>query len=471
MRRSGLFSGLARSRALFAALCVGALVFAACGGDDDDDDAATDTTEADDTTEETTAEGDDDGASAEPVKIGVLYIDFGAIADFVDFTHGDQKAIATALIDDINANGGAGGHQLEPVFLEYPPLPGAEPSPQAICTTMTDDEQVFAVLGGFIDFTGEGQLCLTRDNDTVHIGHELQAPWIEEAQPALLLTPGGTPDATAGNLITLLGDEGTLEGKTVAVLGDNNTQNRIDDVITPGLEEIGAETGTTAVLTISGTDTTAAQAQLDGAIEVWKGEGVDTIFMAGLNISSKQFVDKIAAEIPGVLLLADSGSVVEQGQDAAAAGADPNPYEGMLTIEGQTRSERWAAPNEKLQHCIDVVEEATGEAVLGPDEVTPGADGKTVESYVAVEDFCDLLDILALGLEGAGAEVNTDTWRDSIHGLGVIVLPTANIASFCEGKYTGGDEFRLVAFDSTIGENGDWSGVTELADASGGKCA
>ncbi|MDZ4824924.1 MAG: hypothetical protein SGJ13_00475 [Actinomycetota bacterium] len=445
---------------MFAALCVGALVFAACGGDDDDDDPATDTTEAD----------DDASADAEPLKIGVVLVDYSAIADFVDFERGDQEAIAQAVIDDYNADGRV-PYTLEAVFREYPPIPGSEPSPQAICTGMADDEEVFAVLGVFIDFTGEGQLCLTRDKETIHIGHELQDAWIDEAPPALLLTPGGTPEATAGNLIRLLGEEGMLEGKKVAVLGDDKSETRIDEVIVPGLEEIEADLGSTAVLTITGTDTSAAQSQLDGFIARWKEEGVDTIFTAGLTAPAKQFADKIALEMPGVVLIADSPSLSASAQDAVASGADPNPYEGLISLDGETRSERWAEPNAKLQNCIDAVEAAIGHEIVRPDDIVPNENGKNVEEFVAVEDFCDEVEMLVLGLEAAGAGVTNESWTTAIHGLGSIELPTATVASLCEGKYAANDMYRIVQFDPTIGENGDWKGVTELADASGGKCS
>ena len=35
------------------------------------------------------------------------------------------------------------------------------------------------MLGVFIDFTGQGQLCLTKEHNVIHIGHELDQPWID----------------------------------------------------------------------------------------------------------------------------------------------------------------------------------------------------------------------------------------------------------------------------------------------------
>ena len=65
------------------------------------------------------------------------------------------------------------------------------------------------------------------------------------------------------------------------MLGDKNNESRVNDVIVPALKKAKAKTGSTAILNITGTDTTAAQAQLDSFIEKWKSEGVNTIFIAG----------------------------------------------------------------------------------------------------------------------------------------------------------------------------------------------
>ncbi|MGQ0823434.1 MAG: hypothetical protein ACT4OX_00135 [Actinomycetota bacterium] len=466
-------------RAFVLGMMAAMLALAACGGDDDDaEEEPSEEVDPDDDTDATDGEEDEaltasaTGLTETALKLGVTLVDYEAIAFAVDFNRGDQEAVVQTLIDWMNEEkDGIGGRQIEPVYQLYPPIPGMTPSPLDICTRFTDDEQVWAVIGVFIDFSGEGQLCLTRDKRTIHIGHELEQPWIDQAEPALLLGTGTTADRTAADLIALLGEEGTLDGKTVAILGDQDAQSRIDDTITPALEELGVELGSTAVLNIVDEDTTAAQAQLDGFIERWETEGVDTIFYAGLRASAKQFAEKIKAAFPDVLVVTDSTSLALQAQDEVVAGTDPNPYEGLLTIEGQTRSERWAAPNALLQECIDAYESRTGETILGPDELQPGPDGKTTETYVIVEDTCDELVLLKLGTEAAGRNPTIESWQEAINSLGPIELPTADIASLCEGKYTANDAARLVEFDETIGEKGDWSGITEMIDSSGGRCA
>ena len=455
-------------RAGYAVIVVAALLFAACGGDDDDSSGAKDTTPTSAASGKLADLGH--GVTADSIKLGIAVVDYDAIKDFVDFTRGDQQKTAQVFVDYINENGGVDGRKIDPVYRKYPPIPGQEPSALSLCTAWTEDDDVFAVLGVFIDFSGDAQLCLTRDHKTIHIGHELEQPWIDESPAGLMLTPDTTKEAAATILINLLDKQDKLKGKTVAILADSDGENRANDVIAPALKDAGADLGSTATLTISGTDTSAAQGQLDSFIEKWKSENVDTVFMVGLNISSKQFVQKLKSEMPDVQLITDASSTAEQGQDLVAAGTTPNPYDGMLGTIGATDSERWNNKSKLLQQCVDIYEKATGTTVKGPDEVAPGPDGKTEELYIAVIDYCNELFMFRTIAEKTGTDLTNANWTKTVDSFGKIDLVSTDIASLCKGKYDADDAFRLVEFDPTSGQTGDWKPLTPVQDASGGTC-
>ena len=63
-------------------------------------------------------------------------------------------------------------------------------------------------------------------------------------------------------------------------------------VILPELKKLNVPTGTTAYLTISGADTTAAHAQLASFIERWKSENVNAVYIAGEDVVVPQFVEQ-----------------------------------------------------------------------------------------------------------------------------------------------------------------------------------
>jgi ABC-type branched-subunit amino acid transport system substrate-binding protein len=410
------------------------------------------------------------GVSADKIKVGIAIIDYDSIADFVDFVRGDQQKTAQTFVDYINSHGGIDGRQIDPVYKTYKPIPGATPDPLALCTAWTEDDDVFAVLGVLIDMTGQGQLCLTKDHDTVHIGHELEQQWIDEAKPGLLLTPDTTKEVAAKNFVPLLVSSGKLKGKTVGFLADQDSEGRVKDIVQPALKKAKVKQGSTAVLSISGTDTTQAQSQLDSFIEKWKSEKVNTVYMAGLNVSAKQFVEKIKAAMPNVLLLADSDSVSEQAQDEVKANKSPNPYEGLLSITGATDSERWANPSPELKQCIDIYEKATGTKVLGPDQAQVNSAGKTVQTYIAVQDFCSELMMFKTIAEKVGPNLTIKNWQKTVDNFGKITLVPTSFASLCTGKYAADDAFRLVEFKSSLGDDGDWNPLTPVKDTSGGQC-
>lgn len=415
--------------------------------------------------------GQTQGVTKDSIKIGIPLVDFNAIKDFVDFTFGDTEAISKVFVDNINKNGGINGRKLIPVYKKYPPIPGGKPDPLSLCTAFAEDDKVFAVLGVFIDFTGQGQLCLTKEHHVIHIGHELDQPWIDASPGGLMLTPDATKETVAAALVNLLSSTGRLKGKTVAVVGDKNNESRVNKVIVPALKKAKAKLGSTAILTITGTDTTAAQAQVDSFVEKWKSEGVDMVFLAGNNVSAKQFAESIKAGMPNAQLVTDTDTSLEQAKGEQDSGKKPNPYEGMISGTGLTPSERWANKSPILQQCVNVYEKATGTTVPGPDNRKTTADGKTINTDQAVMDACGDLTMFKEIAEKVGTNLTVKNWQKTVDSFGKMNLPPDKFASICKGKYAAEDTFRLVAYDSSIGKSGDWKPLTPVKDASGGKCA
>jgi branched-chain amino acid transport system substrate-binding protein len=404
------------------------------------------------------------GVTKDTIKIGIPLVDFSSIKDFVDYTFGDTEAISKVFVDDINKNGGINGRKIVPVYKKYPPIPGSKPDPLSLCTSFAEDEKVFAVVGVFIDFTGQAQQCVTKDHKLVHIGHELDQPWIDASPAGLMLTPDRTKENVASALISLLGSSGRLKGKTVAVVGDKDNESRVNKVILPGLKKAKAKTGSTAILNITGTDTTAAQAQIDSFVEKWKSEGVNAVFLAGNNVSAKQFVESIKKGLPKATLITDTDTSLDQAKGEQDSGAKPNPYEGIITGTGITASQRWAAPNASLKHCIDVYEKATGTTVPGPDNRKTTSDGKSINTDQALTDACGDLTMFKAIAEKAGPNLTVKNWQKAVKSFGTIQLPSDKYASLCTGKYGAEDDFQLVAYDPSIGKSGDWKSLTSIKD-------
>src|SRR5258708_17121767 len=126
-------------------------------------------------------------------------------------------------------------------------------------------------------------------------------------------------------MVDLLLKQHTLDGKKVAVLGETTSQGVVTSSVEPALKRLGVATGSTAILSVGGTDTSAAQAQLDSFIEKWKSENVDALFVSGTQVSSKQFIEKVRQRMPNLILLSDIDTVLTYGQEEQTAHKHPNP--------------------------------------------------------------------------------------------------------------------------------------------------
>jgi len=402
------------------------------------------------------------GVTATSIKIGVVTIDYTCIKQFVNFNNGNEPEIAQALIGDLNAHGGILGRKVVAVYRSICPIGNTQSL--GVCTSLTEDEKVFAVMGLLFDASGDADLCVSRDHQTILETFLPRQQFIDKAPPALMVSTDITTERLATVLLNLVKAQGALTGKKVATLTDNNTVDEVKTVVKPALDSLGLAQGSAGVLTINGVDTSTPQSQLDSFIEKWKGEGVDAVWLAGTNVSGAQYVQKIKAQMPNVLLLADSFAPASQAaQDETATGRKPNPYDGMLSATGMTNSEEWQSP--RLQQCVKTYEAASGQAVIGPDDLKPGPDGIRVQVWAGVQDMCNELALFEQIARRAGPDLTNDTWRQAADTIGEVQLIDP-YASIHVGKYDADDSFRLVVFDSTYGPKGGFKPLTPIEDAS-----
>ena len=249
----------------------------------------------------------------------------------------NQQQVYQAYIADINAKGGIAGRKIVPVYDSYCPLGSA--GPLAVCTKFTDDDKVFAVIGTFVDFSGDAQTCVANQHKTraddvqPHAGRSSS-----RSPPGLIVYPGATNERTVKVLLQLLARKQALKGKKVAVLGGSAEASTVNKTIVPGLKKLKVPLGTTAILSINGTaDTTAAQSQLDSFIEKWKGEHVN----ADLPLGRRGLVQAVRDEDPprdaqGHCSITDTTDVLDFAKEEAQAGVKPNPYEGIISTGGTT---------------------------------------------------------------------------------------------------------------------------------------
>ncbi len=406
------------------------------------------------------------GVSDSTIKLGLVQVDYSCIKDYVDFTRGDQEQTYKVFVDDLNQHGGILGRKVEPIYRDFCPVGNAQAL--STCTSFTEDDKVFAVVGVFIDQSGDAQLCIAKNHETVEIIHNVSQSWIDQAPKGLLLTPDITTDRRLSVILDLLAQGKTLKGKKVAILTQPDSKDRAEALVTPALKKMKVKQGTTAVLNVTGSDTSAAQSQLESFIEKWKAEDVDTFMLVGQVVVSKTYVTMLKDAFPKATLISDQTPTAQSGgQDAVAAGQKPNPYEGLISVEGQSSQERFETP--VMQQCVKTYENATGKKVVAPKDVKTGTDGKRSEIWASVEDACGDILFFKTIAEKAGKTLNNTTWTKAVNTMGTVdnAFVLGKWASLHTGKYDANDTFGLVAFDSSAGTTGDWKALTPVEDVAG----
>ncbi len=406
------------------------------------------------------------GVTNSTIKLGLVQVDYSCIKDFVDFNRGDQEETYKAFVDDLNKHGGILGRKVEPVYRDFCPIGNAQAL--STCTSFTEDDKVFAVVGVFIDQSGDAQLCIAKNHQTVEIIHNVSQSWIDQAPKGLLLTPNITTDRRLSVILDLLAQGKTLKGKKVAILTQPDSKDRAEALVTPALKKMKVKQGTTAVLNITGTDTSAAQSQLESFIEKWKSEDVDTFMIVGQVVVAKTYVTMLKEAFPKATLISDQTPTAQSGgQDAVAAGQTPNPYEGLISVEGQSSQARFETP--VMQQCVKTYEKETGKKVVAPKDVKTGTDGKRSEIWASVEDACGDILFFKTIAEKAGKTLNNTTWTKAVNTMGTVdnTFVLGKWASLHTGKYDANDTFGLVAFDSSAGTTGDWKALTPVENVAG----
>jgi len=410
------------------------------------------------------------GVTADSVKIGVTLINYDLIKDLPDVSEVrlDQQRIYQAYIDNVNANGGIAGKKIVPVYKLYIPVGSA--GLITICTALTEDDNVFATIGTYFDTSGDAQLCMAKQHKRVLLTFDLNQGILKAAPPGLIVTPGYTPERSVKIMLDLLQKEHKLDGKTVGVMGNASSANVVNQTIMPELKRLKVKMGATGLLSVgSSTDTTTAQSQLDSLIERWKTDNVDTIFISSKEAAALRFVQKLRKELPNVQLLADDASLLSSAQGAVRDKLKPNPYEGVIVSAGPTSTEYENGPNWK--YCKDIYKKETGKDAPGPNDVIPykGSTTKTVGTYGTINDACQLLSMFQDIGNKVGKWLNNDNWVNTVNNYGEIVnRGSGQYSSLHTGKYEAEDNWRLLAFDSSLPPNGNWKSLTPLENETGG---
>lgn len=430
---------MARTTRTLAGIALSALLVAACGGGED---ASEPTTTTGDVPAAAAALTDSfTGVTAETIKLGYTQIDFDHLRDElkIDLNFQNAEPVLAALVEELNERGGIHGRRVEVAMGTYVPIGAA--SADEICIKFTEDDPVFAVLGGFGGLTTGVNSCIAARHDTALIGGtwtddqhaEATAPWLR-VDMTLARRSVGFAEA--------LGERGYLEDIDRMAIVSSTAENApfLPDV-EAALEASGVEVVLTATLSGSGGD-----AEVRTVLERARSDGATAVYYSGLSPT----LYPVFAEFGDLRYFFEDATTTEAGLrdflregrklDLVSNGTFPSPYRD----------------DPEMARCIDIVEERTDIEVLDPNSL-PDDEPNWWE---AVSRACTNLRLFELVATEAGPELTNDSFRAAAERIGDLQLPGIPSASLGKGKYDANDTTSIVEWDPAAqGGEGGWSPV------------
>jgi ABC-type branched-subunit amino acid transport system substrate-binding protein len=351
------------------------------------------------------------GVTPTSIKVGVTYADVAAIRNIINVDPGNYQVAYTTLFNQINAKGGIDGRKIVPVFAAVNPLGTAAAA--TVCTKLTEDDKVFAVLGFFQQ---PDSACYVQTHNVPIIGASLtteqskqaRAPWYNNLISDSDLVP---------KEMAVFKQEGVFKNKKVAIVGTNIDQPEIN-LVQQVLHKDGVNVVQTAVNSVPDTDT-AAQVQEYGTIaQRLQSTGADVVvsvgnagngFPSALQTTQSPYRPRIVATD-----YTDLDAYVSN-----KAGYTQSILKNAITAGGiPPASIWWNDPT--MKRCIASIRAAEPSAVIN-NPVT--ATASTPVTWTAPQTACVQVALFADILKATGKTLTTKTFARGAASLTHVTLP------------------------------------------------
>ncbi|MDG2351564.1 MAG: hypothetical protein P8L35_01945, partial [Acidimicrobiales bacterium] len=396
------------------------------------------------------------GVTEEAIHVGVSMLDFGFLKDINLSPQGwgDQQLVWETLVANLNSNGGILGRELVVDAYKYyspigPILGGIDP--EAVCLELAADIETFAVLGGFLGPVEDINTCITGTQNTIMVGGRQTAERLE-ASSAPWIEPGTMKETKMKAFLSLLEQEGMLDGKSIALVGneDDGPYSLASSVLSDMDVNVVLDVG----LQIPVGDTAAEDSRWDVLVQNVLASGADVAMLVGgerAGIRNLAFND-----IDMDLYIMNSETFTNLSESVT-----PDMADGGVTLTGLTEQEMWDDPLTQAE-CVVPFKDANPDLLIeGPAQFDEGEE----EWYRSIMSYCRWLKLFVMITEAAGADLTHESFLAAAESMTDFVLPGQPHNSIGPGKYDASDAFRLSVFDANSGgDQGELVALTGVLD-------
>ena len=393
------------------------------------------------------------GVTADTITIGVTHLDIEQLVElgFSPATWGDQELVIRALADDINERGGINGRRVEVLVDKYNPIGATEA--EAACLRLTEDNEVFAILFGFLGPAEVANTCIVGTQETILVGGTItpdrladaRAPWVNERV---------TREVSTGALFTLLEAEGMLQGRSIAVVADLSAAPQLEQVADL-LREHGVEPVLEVATSSQVADLIAQNQEWAALSERIRAAGTDTLLLVG-NVSA------------GISNAALNGLEVDiWATDASGLGSniganvEPEDARGVITVGAMTGSQIYET-DPRFKECLDAFNTRHPDIeIKHPNTLEEGEP----LWYTSLSAHCRFFQLFELLATAAGPILTHETFAEAIANIGEFSIAGQPYASLGADKLSSNDSFQLLAQDPDRGARGELVPIGPMRDA------
>lgn len=372
------------------------------------------------------------GVTDTTIKVGVVLLDLTSVEPLgmgvPNFSTEIQQAAFESLFDAVNAAGGVNGRQIEALYESRDTLATTGPhSDKAICLKLTEDEQVFAVIG----FTYAAGTCAALQHQVPVVAQKAALEQVYQDSHGLLVTTDPSLERTARNWATTIVETGLADGHKLGMLSvaDGGEVELPANAAADELERLGHPLTVLAEL-----DPEGAVAEAVALIREMKSAGVDSVMLAtdfayalrfiALAEDQRYFPQYLTSDLGA---LARGGLLVNAGKS----------LDGAIGFTANTKP----APGDEETPENRACRENYNETTDAPD--VPVGEGN------AVVVVCAVVDIFLQALAGAGDEPSPRSFVESVEALGTVDgLPVVLPGVFGPGKTDYSDGLQPVLWSS-----------------------
>lgn len=373
------------------------------------------------------------GVTSSTIQVGLPYLDLAALqAIGLNINQGSYPEAFTALIDNLNAQGGINGRKI--VLSQASVNPTSTASSASACTQLVQDDKVFVAFGPLYP------LCYQQAG-VATINGTMGGTLSPSVAPNFTLTP---PAVAFDPLqIAVFTKEGIFKGKKVGVISASVDQAEVP-VVLAALKKQHADVVQSAVDSAPQNDTAASDQQIQVISQRFKTDGVNVVvgvgtgasaWLTGVNGIQSTYAPRIVATSYSDF----AGTVSAKGGD------DPTYLQGAITATAiPSQQVFWNDP--AVQACVRIIKKAYPSTVIG----NPiGAAANAPTTWVAAENTCQDTALFTAIAKAAGKNLTARSFAQAGFGLHDVSIPgMGGPVSFDGHPYATGPVY-LVTYDTS----------------------